>query len=56
METLEIRLQKRMHASLYALIFLTTILGISVLLESCEGKQEVRIDSIDKNIALTKAL
>ena len=57
METLEIRLQKRMQASLYALIFLTAILGISVLLESYERKHEVRIDSINKNIALiNKAL
>ncbi len=53
MEALDIRLQKRMHASLYALIVLTTILGVSVLLESCEGKREVKVDLINKNIALS---
>lgn len=34
------RLQKRMHASLYALLFLTVLLGISVLLEGCTDKCE----------------
>jgi hypothetical protein len=57
METLEIRLQKRTHASLYALIFLTSILGVSVLLESCQGKREVKLEPTPKNIALqNKAL
>ncbi|HYF69415.1 MAG TPA: hypothetical protein VD884_14825 [Ohtaekwangia sp.] len=37
METLENRLQKRMHVSLYALLFLTVLLGLSILLESCSG-------------------
>ena len=41
METLENRLQKRMHVSLYALLFLTTLLGLSVLLEGCTDKCEV---------------
>lgn len=41
METLENRLQKRIHVSLYALIFLTTLLGLSVLLEGCTDKCEV---------------
>lgn len=41
METLETRLQRRIHASLYALIFLTTLLGLSVLLEGCLQTQEV---------------
>jgi hypothetical protein len=35
METLEVRLQRRIHASLFALLFLTVLLGISVLLEGC---------------------
>lgn len=55
--SLETRLQKRIHASLYALIFLSTLLGLSVLLESCannrramkketfsSGQQAIRID------------
>jgi len=41
METLERRLQRRIHASLYALIFLTVLLGLSVLLESCTQNQKV---------------
>jgi len=41
METLENRLQKRIHVSLYALLFLTTLLALSVLLEGCTDKCEV---------------
>lgn len=41
METLENRLQKRIHVSLYALLFLTTLLGLSVLLEGCSDRCEV---------------
>lgn len=41
METLEQRLQKRIHVSLYALLFLTTLLGLSVLLEGCTDKCQV---------------
>lgn len=41
METLEQRLQKRIHVSLYALLFLTTLLGLSVLLEGCTDKSKV---------------
>ncbi|MEJ7645366.1 MAG: hypothetical protein WKF87_12290 [Chryseolinea sp.] len=41
MDTLENRLQKRMHVSLYALLFLTVLLGISVLLEGCTDKCDV---------------
>jgi hypothetical protein len=41
METLEQRLQKRIHVSLYALLFLTTLLGLSVLLEGCSEKCQV---------------
>lgn len=40
METIERRLQKRMHISLYALLFLTALLGISILLEGCTDKCE----------------
>jgi hypothetical protein len=38
METLEARLQKRRHLSLYALFFLALLLGLSVLLESGKSK------------------
>ena len=41
METLENRLQKRIHASLYALLFMITLLALSVLLEGCTDKCEV---------------
>jgi hypothetical protein len=41
METLDDRLQKRIHVSLYALVFLTVILGLSVLLEGCTDTCEV---------------
>lgn len=40
METLENRLQKRIHVSLYALLFLTTLLGLSVILEGCTDRCE----------------
>lgn len=40
METIENRLQKRIHISLYALLFLITLLGLSVLLEGCTDKCE----------------
>jgi hypothetical protein len=43
METLDVRLQKRMHVSLYALLFLTVLLGISVLLEGCADTCETKI-------------
>lgn len=41
MDTLDNRLQKRIHVSLYALLFLTILLGISVLLEGCTDSCEV---------------
>lgn len=41
METLEKRVQKRIHLSLYALLFLSTLLGLSVLLEGCTDKCEI---------------
>jgi hypothetical protein len=37
METLNKRLEKRIHVSLYALLFLTSLLGLSIILESCAG-------------------
>lgn len=40
MDTLENRLQKRMHVSLYALLFLTVLLGLSILLEGCSGSND----------------
>ena len=40
METLENRLQKRVYISLYALLFMMTLLGLSVLLEVCTDKCE----------------
>lgn len=46
METLEERLQKRIHVSLYALIFLTTLLGLSVLLEGCTDRCETTSEYI----------
>lgn len=41
-DTLEIRLQRRMHVSLYALLFLTALLGFSVLLDGCVYNREVK--------------
>lgn len=41
METLRERLQKRIHVSLYALLFLVTLLGLSVVLEGCTDNCEV---------------
>lgn len=41
MDTLENRIQKRVHVSLYALLFLTALLGLSVLLEGCSDRCEV---------------
>jgi hypothetical protein len=46
MDTLENRLQKRMHVSLYALIFLTMLLAISILLEGCTDKCEVQSEYV----------
>jgi hypothetical protein len=43
MDKLEVRLQKRMHVSLYALLFLTVLLGISILLEGCSDSCETKI-------------
>lgn len=46
MDTLDNRLQKRIHVSLYALLFLTVLLGISVLLEGCTDSCETRQDYV----------
>jgi hypothetical protein len=41
METLRDRLQKRINVSLYALLFLVTLLALSVMLEGCTDNCEV---------------
>jgi len=41
METLENWLQKKVHVSLYAFLYVVTLLGLSVLLEGCTDKCEV---------------
>jgi hypothetical protein len=41
METLENKFQKRLQVSLYPLLFLITLLGLSVLLEGCTDSCEV---------------
>jgi hypothetical protein len=41
MSLLQTRLHKRIYVSLYALLFLTVLLGLSVLLEGCSDKCEV---------------
>ena len=40
MDTLDNRLQKRIYVSLYAIVFLTVLLGLSVLLEGCTDRCE----------------
>lgn len=42
MAPLETRIQKRLHVSLYALLFLTALLGLSVVLEGCTDHCEVQ--------------
>ncbi len=44
METLENRLQKKVHVFLYALVFLAVLLGLSVLLEGCTDDCESRLE------------
>jgi len=46
MDTLDNRLQKRIHVSLYALLFLTVLLGVSVLLEGCTDSCEVKSEYV----------
>ena len=46
MDTLENRLQKRMHVSLYALLVLTILLAISILLESCSDQCDIRSEYV----------
>jgi hypothetical protein len=46
METLDTRLRKRIHVSLYALLFLTGLLGLSVLLESCSDTCQVKNEMV----------
>jgi hypothetical protein len=52
METLETRLQQRRHTSLYALVFLAVLLGLSVLLES--GGKLKRLTLKDTNTVTTR--
>lgn len=40
MEAIEKRIEKRVHVSLFALLFLAALLGLSVLLEGCTDKCE----------------
>jgi hypothetical protein len=42
MDLLNNRIQKRLHISLYALLFLTMLLGLSVLLEGCSDTCETK--------------
>ena len=53
METLENRLQKKVHVFLYALVFLTVLLGLSVLLEGCMGKKEQNSANTASHTALS---
>ena len=54
MELLEDALKKKVYGSLYAILFLTSLLGISVLLESCHKKRELKFKSLNKKeIVLT---
>jgi hypothetical protein len=46
METLRERLQKRIHVSLYALLFLVTLLGLSVVLEGCTDNCQVTTEYV----------
>lgn len=46
MDTLDNRLQKRMHVSLFALLFLTMLLAISVLLEGCADKCDIKSEYV----------
>jgi hypothetical protein len=39
MESLRVRLQKRIHASVYTLLMFTTLFGISFLTESCTDRK-----------------
>ena len=46
MDTLENRLQKRMHVSLYALLVLTMLLAISILLEGCTDSCDIKSEYV----------
>jgi hypothetical protein len=50
MDTLETRLQKRIYVSLYALLFLAALLGLSVILEGCAAKGEITSDASEMEI------
>lgn len=53
MDTLESRLQKRMHISLYALLFLTVLLGLSIVLEGCSDSDAVKHPYTDASTQYT---
>lgn len=46
MAPLETRIQKRLHVSLYALLFLTVLLGLSVMLEGCTDRCETTAEYV----------
>jgi hypothetical protein len=46
MEQIEDKLQRRIHLSLYAILFLTLLLGLSVLLESCSDTCEATTEYV----------
>lgn len=46
MAPLETRIQKRLHVSLYALLFLTALLGLSVVLEGCSDQCETTAEYV----------
>lgn len=54
-ETLENRLQKRIHVSLYALLFLTVLLGLSVILEGCTIKNGIARKQLNNKSAYIPA-
>lgn len=67
MAPLETRIQKRLHVSLYALLFLTVLLGLSVVLEGCTDQCETNaqyvyfepvytpIETIRESVKVTEA-
>lgn len=58
MEALEIRLRRRIYVSLYALLFLTILLVVSVLLEGCsDSKNKTQnINVVGKDMELSTIL
>jgi hypothetical protein len=56
MEVLELKLQRQKNTSLYALIYLTTVLAISVWLESCSARSAVKTNSIPDIALINRAI